>query len=175
VPLTHSYQKAVYWAVNEGIVAGYSGDQEGTFGVGDDITRGQVVMFLWRAAEKPEAKDLTTQSFTDVKKSSAFYKAIQWAVEEGIVGGYKDGTFRPSDNCTRGQIAMFLWRYADKPEPAGKTQTFSDVPTSSNFYKAIQWASEQGITAGYKDGTFGVNKSCTRGHCVTFLYRLLEK
>jgi len=107
------------------------------------------------------------------KRSSAFYKAIQWAVEEGIVGGYKDGTFRPSEKCTRGQIAMFLWKFDGRKKPAGNTQTFSDVPTRSNFYKAIQWAYEEGITAGYKDGTFGINKSCTRGHCVTFLYRLL--
>jgi len=173
VPMTHNFQKAVYWAVDQGIAAGYSGDKTGTFGVSDDITRGQVVLFLWRAAGQPKAKDLKSQTFSDVKTSSAFYKAIQWAVEEGIVGGYKDGTFRPSDNCTRGQIAMFLWRYDGKKAPAGKTQTFTDVPTSSNFYKAIQWAAEEGITAGYKDGTFGINKSCTRGHCVTFLYRLL--
>jgi len=173
VPATHSYQKAVYWAVDEGIAAGYSGDKEGTFGINDDITRGQVVLFLWRAAGNPKAKDLTSQSFSDVGKKSAFYKAIQWAVEEGIVGGYKDGTFRPSEKCTRGQIAMFLWRFDGRKAPQSSAQTFSDVPTSSKFYKAIQWAAENGITAGYKDGTFGINKSCTRGHCVTFLYRLL--
>lgn len=171
VPPTHSFQAAIYWASDEGIVAGY---KNGLFGSDDAVTRGQVALFLWRAADQPKAKDLKTQSFSDVKTTSAFYKAIQWAVEEGITAGYSDGTFRPSENCTRGQIAQFLWRYAGKPAPQGKTQTFSDVPTSHGFYKAVQWASEQGITAGYKDGTFGVNKSCTRGHCVTFLYRLSQ-
>lgn len=174
VPMTHSYRKAVYWAVEEGIAAGYTGKKLGLFGVGDDITRGQVVMFLWRAAGKPEPEK-HTQTFSDVPTTSNFYKAIQWAVETGITGGYtgdRAGQFGPSDNCTRGQIAMFLWRFADKPAPAGNTQTFSDVPTKHNFYKAIQWAAENGITAGYSDGTFGVNKTCTRGHCVTFLYRM---
>jgi len=132
-------------------------------------------MFLWRAADKPKAKDLKSQSFTDVPTTSSFYKAIQWALEQGITAGFSDGTFRPSDNCTRGQIVTFLWRYAGKPSPKGKTQTFSDVPTSNNFFKAIQWASEQNITSGYSDGTFGVYKTCTRGQCVTFLYRLLGK
>jgi len=172
VPSSHSYSKAVYWANDEGIAAGYS---NGNFGIGDPITRGQVVMFLWRAADKPEPQT-STQSFTDVPVKHAFYKAIQWAVEQGITGGYsgdRAGQFGPSDPCTRGQIAMFLWRYAGKPDPEGSTQTFSDVSVKSAFYKAIQWASEQGITAGYSDGTFGVNKTCTRGHCVTFLYRML--
>ena len=66
---------------------------------------------------------------------------------------------------------MFIWRYYGNPEPKSTTQKLSDVPKSNNFFTAIQWASGEGITAGYSDGTFGVNKNCTRGHMVTFLYR----
>lgn len=176
VPLTHNFQKAVYWAVDEGIAAGYPPtSMSHFFGVNDYITRGQVAMFLWRAAGQP-APVGKTQTFTDVPTTSNFYKAIQWAYEQGITGGYtgdRAGQFGPSDNCTRAQIVMFLWRYAGKPAPVGKTQTFTDVSTKSNFYKAVQWAYEQGITAGYSDGTFGVNRTCTRAYCVTFLYRLM--
>ena len=172
VPETHSYQEAVYWVSDNGIASGYTGDKLGYFGVSDNITRGQVMMFLWRAAGKPKPKK-TSQTFKDVPTSSGFFKAIQWASEKGITGGYSDKTFRPNDNCTRGQIAMFLWRYKNKPNPKKNTQTFKDVPTSHSFYKAIQWASEQNITKGYNDGTFGTNKTCTRGQCVTFLYRML--
>ena len=175
VPSSHSYAKHVYWATEMGIAAGYTGTNAGKFGVNDNITRGQVVTFLWRAAGKPNPEK-NTQTFSDVPTSHSFYKAIQWAVEKGITGGYtgaRAGQFGPNDPCTRGQIAMFLWRYADKPEPSGTGQTFSDVPKTNNFYKAIQWASEKGITAGYSDGTFGINKSCTRGHCVTFLHRMI--
>lgn len=177
VPGTHNFHPGVYWATDMGIAAGYSGANYGTFGVSDAITRGQVVMFLWRAAGYPEPAR-HTQTFSDVPTSHNFYKAIQWAVEQGITGGYtgaRAGQFGPSDNCTRGQIVTFLWRYAGWPEPSSHAQTFSDVPTTSNFYTSIQWASEQGITAGYSDGTFGINKTCTRGHCVTFLYRLLAE
>ena len=171
VPASHSFSKAVYWSTDEGIAAGYSGDKEGTFGVSDDITRGQVVMFLWRAAGQPKPGK-TIPSFKDVSSSSGFFTAIQWASEKGIAGGYSDKTFRPNDKCTRGQIAMFLWRFAGKPKPAAGGKTFSDVPKSNNFYTAVMWASGAKITAGYSDGTFGVNKNCTRGHCVTFLYRM---
>ena len=177
VPATHAYSKAVYWATGQNIAAGYSGAKTGIFGVNDEITRGQVVTFLWRAAGRPNPSK-NTQTFKDVPVSHAFYKAIQWASEAGITGGYtgsRAGYFGPNDSCTRGQIAMFLWRFAGKPEPESNKQTFKDVPVSHSFYKAIQWASERGITAGYKDGTFGVNKGCTRGHCVTFMYRQLRR
>ena len=98
-------------------------------------------------------------------------------MEQGITGGYsgaKKGYFGPNDNCTRGQIAMFLWRYGNKKPHVMNTQTFKDVPKSHNFYDAIQWAYEQGITAGYPDNTFGVDRTCTRGQCVTFLYRMVK-
>jgi len=112
VPLSHSFHKAVYWAADQGIAAGYSGERTGYFGVNDDITRGQVVTFLWRAAGRPEPVS-NTKTFSDVSVSSNFYKAIQWAVEQGITAGYtgsRSGQFGPSDNCTRGQCVTFLYR-----------------------------------------------------------------
>ena len=172
VPPYHAYQKAVYWCADNNIAAGYN---NGYFGINDEVTRGQVVMFLWRLAGKPEPM-MTTQTFKDVKTTHNFYKAIQWAYEEGITGGYtgkKAGYFGVNDSCTRGQIVTFLWRYKNKPNPGNLTPKFSDVPKSHNFFKAVQWAANCGITEGYSDGTFGVNKTCTRGHCVTFIYRMV--
>ncbi len=174
VPKTHPFFNGVYWAVDNGITYGYTGSKEGLFGVNDGITRGQVAMFLWRVAGKPQPKN-KTQTFKDVPTNHRFYTAIQWGYENHIIGGYsgdRKGYFGPDDNCTRGQIIAFMYRYAGNPAPAGHTQTFSDVPTTHKFYKDIQWAAEQGITNGYKDGTFGVNKTCTRGHCVMFLRKL---
>lgn len=172
VPLSHPYQRAVYWASDTGITGGMG--TTGAFGVSDSLTRGQFVTFLWRMAGRPEPRG-KTQTFSDVPVRHSFYKAIQWAAEQRIVGGYtgaKAGLFGPNDPLTRGQAMTMLWRYAGRPAPAAAGQAFSDVPPSHNFYKAVQWASENGITAGYADGTFGVNRTCTRGHGVTFLYRL---
>ena len=131
------------------------------------------MMFLWRAAGKPEPAG-TGKDFSDVPRENNFYTAIKWGVEQGITGGYtgaRKGQFGPNDNCTRGQIATFLWRYAGCNEPQSTEPSFTDVPKEHGFFKAVQWASENKITAGYKDHTFGVNRTCTRGQCVTFIYR----
>ena len=171
VPLSHGYYSAVCWAADNNITGGYN-DGSGNFGIGDPVTRGQVVQFLWRMAGKPEPEK-NTQTFRDVKTGHNYYKAVQWAYEQGITAGYSSGKFGPNNTCKRGQICTFLWRYAGKPAPKKNTQTFKDVPKSHGFYKAVQWASEQKITAGLGDGTFGVDDPCTRGQCVTFLYRFL--
>ncbi len=112
--------------------------------------------------------------FDDVKDPThPFFKAIYWAVDNGITKGYT-GTnlFGIDDPCTRGQAMMFLWRIAGKPNPTYKaTSPFKDVPTSHAFYKAILWGQQKGITKGYPDGTFGMDRPCTRGEIVTFIWR----
>ena len=134
-------------------------------------TRAHVVAFLWRANGCPEPQSLTS-SFKDVKDTNKYYyKAVLWAAEQGITTGYSDGTFRPDDECTRGQVVTFLWRANGSPAPTSTTNPFSDVVNGKYYTTAVLWAVEQGITQGRTSTTFGPDDSCTRGHVVTFLYR----
>ena len=124
-----------------------------------------------------KTKALAASIFIDVRDPShAYYKAIYWAVEQGITKGYPDGTFGIDKSCTRGEMVMFLWRYAGKPMPKAISKSpFKDVPTTHTFYKAILWAYQKGITKGYSDGTFGVNRNVSRGESMMFLWRLKGK
>lgn len=166
----HPYYKAIYWAADAGITKGYS---DGTFGIDKACTRSEAVMFLWRLAGKPAPSNAASSPFKDVPKSHAHYKAILWASQKGITKGYGDGTFGINKTCTRGQIMTFIWRFKGQPTPkAAAKSPFSDVPKSHAYYKAILWGSQNKVTNGFGDGTFGINKSCTRGQIVTFLYRI---
>lgn len=81
--------------------------------------------------------------------------------------------FGPYESCTRAQIVTFLWRAAGSPEP--KTMSsFTDVPASTYYAKAVAWAIENGITNGMTETTFAPDATCTRGQIVTFLYRALK-
>ena len=132
---------------------------------------------------KPTPKPTVTPTpkpasgFSDVQDPGhAYYKAIYWEANAGITKGYPDGTFGIDKNCTRGEMMMFLWRYANKPAPKTVSKSpFKDVPKTHTFYKAILWGSQKGITKGYSDGTFGVNRNVTRGECMMFLWRLKNK
>ena len=115
--------------------------------------------------------------FSDVQEPNhAYYKAIYWAADAGITKGYPDGTFGINKSCTRGEMIMFLWRYAGKPVPkAVSASPFKDVAKNHAFYNAILWASQTGITKGYPDGTFGIDRNVSRGECMMFLWRLKGK
>ena len=117
------------------------------------------------------------KEFTDVKnKMHAYYTAIYWASQYGITKGYSNGSFGINRSCTRGEMMMFLWRYAGEPAPQDVSKSpFKDVPKTHTFYKAILWGSQKGITKGYSDGTFGVNRNVSRGECMMFLWRLKGK
>lgn len=112
--------------------------------------------------------------FYDVPNDAFFYEAVKWAVKSGVTNGLSDTMFGPYESCTRAQIVTFLWRAAGSPEP--KTMSsFTDVPASTYYAKAVAWAIENGITDGMTETTFAPDATCTRGQSVTFLYRALGK
>ena len=102
-----------------------------------------------------------------------FYEAVKWAVKNGITTGVGNDLFAPEQPCTRAQIVTFLWRAAGSPEP--KTMSsFTDVPASAYYAKAVAWAVENGITNGMTATMFAPDATCTRGQSVTFLHRALK-
>ena len=50
--------------------------------------------------------------FSDVPTGEFYSDAVAWAAENGITTGYGDGTFRPDQPVTRGEMATFLLRLA---------------------------------------------------------------
>ena len=68
------------WAVENGITNGTDATH---FSPGSDGTRAQMVTFLWRAAGQPEPVT-TVNPFVDVKPTDFYYKAVMWALENGI-------------------------------------------------------------------------------------------
>ena len=156
----------VQWAVKNGITSGLTAT---TFGPNNPCTRAQVVTFLWAAAGKPNPI-MVYNPFSDVSTSDYYYKAVIWAVQEGITGGTSRTTFSPEDSCTRSQVVTFLWAAAGKPTPEASVTNFTDVADSDWFCTPVLWAVENSITSGLSETLFGSDNTCTRGQIVTFLY-----
>jgi hypothetical protein len=92
--------------------------------------------------------------FVDVPPGSTFYSYIRCLACRGIVNGYQDGTFRPNNNVTRGQLSKIISNsagYSD-PQPA---QMFQDVPPGSTFQVFIGRLASRGYISGYQCGGSG--------------------
>ncbi len=101
--------------------------------------------------------------FADVNPGDYFYEAVQYLACHGAISGYSDGTFRPYNNTTRGQLSKIVvlaegWTVNTTGGPH-----FSDVPESNPFYTYIETAYHHGVISGYSDGTFRWGNNVTRG------------
>jgi hypothetical protein len=144
---------------DDGAVGGYS---DGTFRPYNNATRGQFVKIAVLAFHIPLYEG-NEQHFTDVPQDHTFYKYIETARRDNIIGGYADGTFRPFANVTRGQLAKIAVESARMENLSTDVPSFSDVPVGSTFYNYIETAYANGILSGYADGTFRPNNDATRG------------
>ena len=168
VPVGSTFFDAVEWAAAQGITTGTT---DTTFSPANACTRGQIVTFLWRAFGSPEPKTAACP-FTDVTEDSFCYKAVLWAVENGITTGTTDTTFSPNVPCSRAQAVTLLYRAVGSPAVSG-TSGFPDVPAGAYCGSAVTWAVEKGVTTGTTDGLFAPGVNCSRGQIVAFLCRAL--
>ena len=164
------YYSAVQWAVYHKPYQVTAGIDKTHFGPDKTVTRAQAMTFFWAAKDRPKFKTASTQ-FVDVKKTDWYYKAVMWAVENGITAGTDATHFSPNKTCNRGEILGFLYAALKKPK-VSIANPYKDV-TNQWYKKAALWAFEQGIERGEK-GRFNASTACTRASTVTYLYRFLE-
>jgi hypothetical protein len=89
-----------------------------------------------------------------VPNGSTFYAYIRCLACRGIVNGYADGTFRPNNNVTRGQLSKIVSNSAGFSDPQ-TTQLFQDVAPGSTFFVYIGRLASRGYISGYPCGGTG--------------------
>lgn len=98
------YTPYIAAAVNNGII---TGRDNGTFGVGENITRQDMAVIIYRALNLSGAD---IHEFTDsVQISDYAVSAVSALYNMGIISGYTDGSFGPKDNATRAEAAKMLY------------------------------------------------------------------
>ena len=111
VPASNPFYAFIETAYNRGLISGYS---DGTFRWGANVTRGQLSKIVVLAQAWPI--DTTGgPHFTDVPASNSFYNFVETAFHHGVISGYSDGTFRPNNNATRGQISKIVYTAITQP------------------------------------------------------------
>ena len=75
------------------------------------VTREQAAVLLGRCLRLQGVTGAANSTFTDMRDIGGWSRGlVQEAADMGIIGGYSDGTFRPRESITRGQLACFLVR-----------------------------------------------------------------
>jgi hypothetical protein len=116
---------------------------------------------------------LATNKFTDVSNTGWQNVAVSWAELNNITTGSPAGSvfFKPDDVTTRAEFVTFLHRVYGTPD--AEDADFDDMPANKDFYNAISWAYEVGITTGTSSNTFSPNDNITREQIAVMLYRYI--
>ncbi len=109
-------------------------------------------------------------AFGDVDSSSELGVAVDALVNQGVVNGYPDNTFKPDNDVTRAEFCKMvntLFNFTD----VGRNN-FTDVKVTDWFYMQVLIADEFEYIKGYDDNTFRGNNKVTREQAAVIIDRI---
>lgn len=108
--------------------------------------------------------------FLDIRTHWA-KSAIESAVVKGLFAGTSPTTFHPDQAMNRAMLVTVLYRMEKEPAAEGRGKSFADVSAGAYYAKAVAWASDKGIVAGYSETHFGPEDTITREQLAVILNR----
>lgn len=109
VPVDHPFCSEIAWVAESGFALGFPTDE---FRPTSPVSRQAIAGILSRVApEEGEPPPCTSPPFPDVEVDGPFCAEIAWLAGTGTIGGYPDGTYRPTVAITRQTLAAILHRY----------------------------------------------------------------
>jgi DNA-binding beta-propeller fold protein YncE len=181
VPKSHWAFEHILGCVEGDIVGGYPDD---TYRPTVTVTRGQMAVFIARAIaggddHVPESTGDAT--FPDVPEDFWALDYVEYAVDQGVVGGYEDGTYHPEYHVTRDQMAVYVARALVAPtgeeavpDPGCTEPPFPDVPCDFWARKHIQYCVAEGVVQGYPDGKYYPYNAVTRDQMAVYVARAFD-
>ncbi len=168
VDSNNQYYEAIVYLAQEGVIAGYP---DGSFKPDKTVSRVEALKFIFEGIK--ESVSDGNLPFPDVSESEWYAKYLYTAFNRGVVNGYPDGTFKPSNTVNKAEFYKILFngmgvdinpRVAEKP--------FEDVEKDDWFAPYIAYAKELGITEDVNK--IRPSQGMTRGEVAYAIYRLME-
>ena len=168
VPEGSAYYDGVRWAVRAQVM---DPDSETLFGADNTVTRGELIRIFYRLAGSPSVTRPDHSPYEDVDESDPNYDAYLWAREQQITSGWNDGKFHPEAPLSNASTVALLHR-ADGSSKIQLTgiSPFSDVTSSTPFYRQIVWASRRGVSTVSEGDAFAPTEHTSKARVAMMLY-----
>ena len=166
------FYESVKYMNGNGLVQGTSAT---TFSPNVNTTRGMIITILYRLAGSPAVSSGTV--FYDVGANAYCADAVKWGVQNNIISGYGDGTFRPEDPITREEMVTALYNYSryegySVSNLSDLTWRYTDYGQISSFaITPMSWAHANGIITGRTTTTINPKDTTTRAEVSTIFTR----
>lgn len=166
----HMYYMEIMALAELGVINGYP---DGTFR-NKSVSRAEFSTFIARALELPESDS----RFKDVPETAPLYDGVSRAANAGIIKGFTDGTFRPTERIKREDVAVMIDRalqfkgiYTDQAEIV----PYIDRKRISSYaLESVDRVYHYDVMGPYVIDSFTPEVSVSRGQTAHFLYYMLE-
>ena len=169
------YHEGVDYVIEAGLMNGVSDTK---FAPDNTLNRAMIATILWRLEGQPEVD--FEMSFSDIEDGQWYTEAVRWAASVGIVNGFEDGTFKPTNAITRQQLATMMYRY-EQSKGNGFTGMWAfrldvaDVADIGDWaYEAVCWMTMHDIMTADEDGMFYPKADATRATAAMVFYLISE-
>lgn len=179
VPSTSSFYTYVEWMAETGISTGTTQPSgKPLYKPSDAVSRQAMSAFLFRLSGDEFTPPIEA-TFADVPTTSAFFTQVEWMAATGISTGTAQPSgkplYKPSDAVSRQAMAAFLFRMSGDIFATPSEASFADVPTTSTFFRQIEWMAAEGISTGTVQPTgkplYKPSDPVSRQAMAAFLYR----
>ncbi len=164
--------EAVEFLVEKGIISGYP---DGSFQPDRVINRAETLKILLEAKQIAVDQDSSSKAFPDVDPKLWFAKYVNTAKKLGLIKGYPDGTYQPTQEVNRAEfikIAMTLQEdYQPNSDYAGLESQYSDLDNQQWYMPFLNFAYNQGFLE--RSDRFKPTNGMTRGDAAMIIYRVL--
>ena len=126
-----------------------------------------LAVVLLALAPAPAFAANAAEQFSDVAKGAWYEKAVNYAVDNALMGGTAADRFSPDAALTRAQLLTILWAKEGKPV-VNYAMPYSDVAAESWYEEAIRWAAAEGVLS-QKSGAVKPNEVLTREETAVLL------
>ena len=143
------------------------------FNPNNNLKRADFALMLNRALKLDVQ---ATTDFTDIANvDEETQEAVKALKGYGVVNGKTASTFSPSEDITRKEAALIIYRLLEKQgyKATGATADFSDLPKDEEAVKAIAELNSLGIISGF-EGKFNPEGKLTRAHMAKIVNEALE-
>lgn len=178
------HSAAIDSLVAQGILKGY---EDGSFKPDQNVTRAEAVKIALMGmgiANEETAKtmgaELPALTFSDVSNTDWFYDYLKVAVSKGIVKGYEDGTYKPSQTVNRAEAMKLVLVAASASGtvssvltiPVPSENAFVDTPYDSWFGGLATYAKKYNVEPAQTDGKWHPEENMSRAKISEMVYRM---
>jgi len=139
------------------------------------VTRAEFITLIARALGN-NTVDYQGIMPQDVSQSDWFYPSLQYCLQEGIISGYPDGSFRAGDSISRQEMACILYRLMkDNQNNNLPASILGDQDSIAPWaIPAVKFVVAEKLMLGYEDGSFRAGQPCSRAEAAVILFRYLH-